>query len=68
MKKKPAEEPKSERTALKPDFADVAYGPHERNRIDLYLAKSEQPTPVVFMIHGGGFRNGDKSRWGSDNK
>jgi acetyl esterase len=47
-------------------FADVAYGPHERNRIDLYLARSEQPTPVVFMIHGGGFRNGDKSRWASD--
>ncbi|MCB1275890.1 alpha/beta hydrolase fold domain-containing protein [Prosthecobacter sp.] len=66
MKKKPAEAAKPKANALKPDFADIAYGPHERNKIDLYLAKSEQPTPVVFMIHGGGFRNGDKSRWASD--
>lgn len=66
MKKKPAEEPKPKAGGLKPDLADIAYGPHERNRIDLYLARSEQATPVVFMIHGGGFRNGDKSRWSSD--
>jgi acetyl esterase/lipase len=66
MKQKPAGEAKPAANALRPDFANVAYGPHERNKIDLYLAKSEQPTPVVFMIHGGGFRNGDKSRWASD--
>lgn len=66
MKKKPGGEAKPATNGLKPDFSDVAYGPHERNKIDLYLAKSDQPTPVVFMIHGGGFRNGDKSRWASD--
>jgi len=54
------------KNALKPDFADVAYGTHERDRIDVYLARSEKPTPVVFAIHGGGFRNGDKKRWGAD--
>src|SRR6185369_3467169 len=46
---------------LKPTHADVAYGPHERNKIDLYLAESKTPTPLVLYIHGGGFRGGDKS-------
>jgi sugar phosphate isomerase/epimerase len=43
-----------------PTHADVRYGPHERNVLDLYLAKSRQPTPLVLYIHGGGFRGGDK--------
>lgn len=47
--------------AVRPTHADVAYGPHERNRIDLYLAESKTPTPLVLFIHGGGFRAGDKS-------
>jgi hypothetical protein len=52
---------------LKPDAANVSYGPHERNKLDLYLAKNATGvTPVVILIHGGGFRNGDKSKWASD--
>lgn len=43
-----------------PDLADVSYGPHERNVLDLWKAKSEQPTPLVVFIHGGGFRHGSK--------
>jgi acetyl esterase/lipase len=38
----------------------VAYGPHERNKIDLYLVESKAPTPLVLYIHGGGFQGGDK--------
>jgi acetyl esterase len=45
---------------LVPTHADVKYGPHERNVFDLYLAKSDSPTPLVLYIHGGGFRAGDK--------
>lgn len=45
-----------------PDRENVAYGPHERNVLDLWLAKSDQPTPLVVFIHGGGFVNGDKSK------
>lgn len=44
----------------KPTFVDVKYGPHERNVLDLYQAKSSGPTPVVVYIHGGGFKGGDK--------
>ena len=45
---------------LGPTHSDVMYGPHARNVFDLYLAESQQPTPLVLYIHGGGFRGGDK--------
>jgi acetyl esterase len=44
----------------KPDIANEHYGPHERNVLDLWKAKSETPTPLVVFIHGGGFRAGSK--------
>lgn len=44
-----------------PDVKDASYGPHERNVLDLWKAKSDRPTPLVIFIHGGGFRSGDKS-------
>jgi hypothetical protein len=46
----------------KPDVANEKYGPHERNVFDLWKAKSEQPTPLVIFIHGGGFRAGGKEQ------
>jgi acetyl esterase/lipase len=45
---------------IKPTHADVAYGPHERSKIDLYLAESTTPTPLVVYIHGGGFQANSK--------
>jgi hypothetical protein len=41
-------------------FTNVKYGPHERNVVDLWQAKSGSPTPLVIYIHGGGFSGGDK--------
>ena len=43
-----------------PDIANEHYGPHERNVLDLWKAKSDKPTPLVVYIHGGGFRAGSK--------
>ena len=39
---------------------DVPYGTHERQVLDFYPASSDEPTPVVFYIHGGGWQNGSK--------
>ncbi len=44
-----------------PTFENVKYGPHERNVLDFWQAKSQQPTPVLVSIHGGGFVAGNKS-------
>ena len=44
-----------------PDVANASYGPHERNVLDLWKARSARPTPLVLFIHGGGFRRGDKT-------
>ena len=40
--------------------ANVSYGPHARNVLDVWLAKSDKPTPVYVFIHGGGWISGDK--------
>src|ERR1700688_3920590 len=46
---------------VKPDFENVPYGPHERNVLDFWKAKSDHPTPLILNIHGGGFVHGDKT-------
>ena len=47
--------------AVTPTHPDVKYGPHRRNVMDVWLANSDKPTPVLVSIHGGGFRGGNKS-------
>jgi len=42
-------------------ITNAKYGPHQRNVMDLWLPKSDKPTPIVMYIHGGGFVGGDKS-------
>ena len=44
-------------------FVNEKYGPHNLNNFDIWLAKSEKPTPLVIYIHGGGFTGGDKSKY-----
>ena len=48
-------------------MADYAYGKdHERQKFDFWQAKSDKPTPVVLLIHGGGWMNGDKTGYGTN--
>ncbi len=46
----------------KPTLSLVRYGKHERNVLDFWKAKSSSPTPVAFVIHGGGWKGGSKER------
>jgi acetyl esterase/lipase len=48
---------------IEPTFADVKYGHHERNVLDVWLPNGKRPdtpAPLVIYIHGGGFTAGDK--------
>ena len=47
---------------LAPTVANFAYAKDsEKQRFDFWQAKSDKPTPVVLMIHGGGWVGGDKN-------
>ena len=43
-----------------PTLANVPYGTHPRQVLDVYQAKSAGLAPVLFYTHGGGWMNGDK--------
>lgn len=59
---------KVERTEYKvthnpvPDIREMRYGPHFRQTIDFYKAKSDKPTPLVVSIHGGGWTGASKAQ------
>lgn len=44
-----------------PTYASVSYGPHKRNVMDVWIAPSSKPTPVLVSIHGGAFQTGSKA-------
>lgn len=65
-----AERVQERRAPLPPDvqkIADLPYGPDARQRMDIYRPSTSTPdpsgarAPVVFMVHGGGWRSGDKA-------
>jgi acetyl esterase/lipase len=45
-----------------PTVSGVKYGEHERHVLDFWKADSQSPTPLVFVIHGGGWVGGSKER------
>ena len=49
-------------TVPKPTVSEIAYGKHDRNVLDFWKAESDSPTPVAFVIHGGGWKGGSKER------
>lgn len=54
----------AERAGIKnyvvPTLSDVYYGPHQRQVLDFWQADSQGPSPLVFVIHGGGWNSGSK--------
>lgn len=61
-KKKPTAPPKYDASVPPPTEAGVRYGEHPRHVLDFWQAKSDKPTPVAFVIHGGGWMGGSKER------
>src|SRR5688500_6546147 len=50
--------------AQKPTVADFAYGTNsQRQRFDFWQADSKEPAPLVLLIHGGGWKQGDKANY-----
>lgn len=43
-------------------LSEVPYGDHERQVLDFWQAKSDQPTPLALVIHGGSWTSGSKER------
>ena len=45
-----------------PTIQNARYGNDERNVVDIWRAEEKNPTPLVLVIHGGGWRGGAKER------
>lgn len=41
-------------------MSDVPYGKDSQQRMDIYLPQQARGAPVIFMVHGGAWRWGDK--------
>ena len=59
----------AERRADNPVPQEIAYGDDPRQRLDIYRPAGTQPAPILWMVHGGAWRTGDKRNSGViDNK
>lgn len=60
----------STRRILAQPLLEVPYGDDPKQRMDVYLpASSVNASPVIFMVHGGGWHRGDKANRNTvDNK
>ncbi len=41
-------------------LSDIAYGTHPQQRMDIYIPQGATHAPLIVMVHGGGWRIGDK--------
>ena len=61
-KKKKKSPPTYNKSVPTPTQSSIKYGPHKRNIFDFWQAKSDLPTPLVLVIHGGGWNGGTKEQ------
>lgn len=54
--------PQYDATVPPPTLSEVRYGDHERHVLDFWKAEADAPTPLAFVIHGGGWQGGSKER------
>ncbi len=57
-------QPKGKRGVVPPGtsvYRDLAYGNHERNKLDLAVPPGAGPFPLVLWVHGGGWTGGSKN-------
>jgi hypothetical protein len=47
-------------------FEGIEYGPFDANLFDIYIPDSEEPTPLLIYIHGGGFTGGSRDTSGRE--
>jgi acetyl esterase/lipase len=59
---RPAESTSYDKSVPKPTHVGVKYGAHGRHVLDFWQAESKTPTPLVMVIHGGGWNGGSKER------
>lgn len=62
----PSQPSASAPSASAPTHADVSYGPHSANVLDVYIAPGDSPRPLLVYIHGGGWTTGDKRQGGPE--
>lgn len=59
-----ADDPAADTTRTGKVLRDIPYGTDPKQRMDVYLptggGNATGPAPVIFMVHGGGWRTGDK--------
>jgi len=48
-------------TAAAEVLKNLSYGPDKKQSLDVYIPEGAHNAPVIFMVHGGGWRYGDKN-------
>lgn len=56
------EKPKYDESVPEPTQSGISYGEHKRHIMDFWQAESKSSTPLVFVVHGGGWKGGEKER------
>jgi hypothetical protein len=46
-------------------YNDARDADKNKHKLDLYLPKDQKDFPVLFFVHGGAWRAGDRSRYGN---